>query len=141
LQLSWSKQFKGSADLDGVTNRPRDRTMVRVNPVDPLNRFSRLLGSAKLVVDRNPTDDENIVFELDLAHRFRRQSSVGGVDLARFQRTAESAGESARRSSNHVIQRGRMRWERVWWKLIVLRNLGMYTENYGLLFRRQVSQA
>src|SRR5215470_5484107 len=73
---SRSDQFKRSADLDGITDGTGYRAMIRVNAVDSLDRFPRFLLSPELVVDRDPTDDENASLQLDLPYSVRCELSV-----------------------------------------------------------------
>lgn len=69
-------QFERGLDLDGSPDGARDRTVIRVNAVDSLDRFVGFLGSAEPVVDGNVADDENISIEIDFSQCFGGEFTV-----------------------------------------------------------------
>ncbi len=44
--------------------------------MDALDSFAHFLRRAELVVDRDPADDENVSFQLDLPYSFRCEPFV-----------------------------------------------------------------
>lgn len=65
-----------------------------------------LIGLQPQVVGHvDATNDQHIAVLLDFAGRLRREESFSGWDLARFQRTAKGASQSAGGRGDQVVQR------------------------------------
>jgi hypothetical protein len=86
-------------------DRPVDRTVVRVNRVRTLRRRALLGAQPQVVSHVDATNDQHVAVSLDLAGSLRREEPLAGWDLARFQRTAKGAGQSAGGRSNEVVER------------------------------------
>jgi hypothetical protein len=63
--------------------------------MNALDSFLHFLRSAKLIMDGDPADDEEVSVQFDFAHRFRGQLAIRCVNLTRFQRATEGSSESA----------------------------------------------
>ena len=101
--------LKRCGDVDAAVNRSVDRTVVRVNGVRALRR-GVLIGLHPQVVGHvDATHDQDIAVLLDVAGRLRREKALAGWDLARFQRTAKGAGQSAGGRGDEVVER-RIAW-------------------------------
>ena len=86
-------------------DRSVDRTVVHVNAVRTLRR-GVLLGLQPQVVGHvDATNDQDIAVLLDVADRLRREKALAGRDLARFQRTAKGASQSAGGRGDEVVER------------------------------------
>ena len=69
----------------------------------------------------NPPDHQDVIFGFYFSDGFGHQPLVRGIDLTRFQRASECAGESTGGSRDNVIERGGMR----------LQHLGRYFVMFG----------
>lgn len=114
--------------------------MISVDGMNALDGLAHFLRRAKLVVDRNAADDENVSIEFDFPNRFRAEPSIRCVNLTRFQRAPEGSGESPGGCRDDVIKRRGMRRVSVRRNLVMLGNFGVYAENDRLCFRRQEGQ-
>ena len=56
--------------------------------------------------DMDAADNQNVVVLLDFTDRCRRQESLSGCYLARFQRAAQGAGQSARGRGDEIVESG-----------------------------------
>lgn len=73
--------------------------------VRTLRRRALLGVQSKPVGHMDAANDEHVAVFLDLADRLRREVPLACWDLARFQRTAKAAGESAGGRGYKVIER------------------------------------
>ena len=74
--------------------------------VHALDCFAPGFRGLQLVVRMNAPDDQDSALHFNFTGDFRSQPAVAGVNLARFQRTAKSAGQSPAGCGYHIIQRG-----------------------------------
>jgi hypothetical protein len=79
-------------------------------------------------------DDQDASIEFNLTGDFRDQLAVACVNLARFQRTAKGAGQSAARSGHHIIQRSCAWREFFRWHLVMLGHFRMHSKSHRILF-------
>jgi hypothetical protein len=84
---------------------------------------------------------QNIAVFLNFTACFRGEKSLTGRYLARFQRAAEGAGQSAGGRGDHIIKGGGLRFVDIRIHPVVLGNLGMHAEFNRLLHQRQISPA
>jgi len=69
-------------------------------------RFAFVLGAAgQRVGHPDPLDDQDLVFQVDLAFGFRCELSLACIDPARLQRATQGAGESTGGGGDDVIER------------------------------------
>ena len=99
-------QLKRSGDFNGALQRAGHRAAVRVDAVQAFNGFALGFRRPKLIVRVDMADDQYTPIRPNFAGNLRSQLAVAGINLARFQRTAKSAGQSAACSRYHIIQRG-----------------------------------
>ena len=103
-----------------------------MDSVRTLRRRALLGMQPEMIAHMDTANDQHIAVFLDFAGRLRREIPFSGWDLARFQRTAKGAGQSARSRGDQVVER------RVVWLVdlrvdaIVLRDGGMDTEEHGI---------
>jgi hypothetical protein len=81
-----------------------------------------------------------MTIQLDLAGYVGGQPAVAGVDPARLQRAAKSAGQSPAGRGHDIIQCRGMRRILLRGDFIVDSNLRVHAENHRLGFSRQVCQ-
>src|SRR5258708_14951279 len=87
-------------------------------------------------------DDQHTILSLHLSGYFGGQFSVAGVDLARFQRTSESAHHSTSGSRNNIINGGGVRLlQRSRVNFVVLGDCPMDTVNHRLELTGQMCNA
>ena len=89
----------------------------------------------------NASDHKDVILQLNLTDSFADQASTGRVDLTRLQRASKGSGQSTRGGGDNVIQGGGVRIEHVGRNLVMFRNRAVHSEDYGLLFGRQIRPA
>jgi hypothetical protein len=85
-------------------------------------------------------DDEHLVLELDLADRLDVVALRIDLDLTRFQRAGEGAGQSAAGGGHHVVKRRRVGRVLLGADAVVLGHLGVDAEGDGLVLGGQVGE-
>src|SRR5215216_4920912 len=95
------------ADLDAALEASRHRARSRVEPVDPLGLLSPVLGHLEPVADGDAADNQHLVLELDVADRLDVVLLGIDLDLTRFQRAGEGAGQSPAGGGDDVVECGR----------------------------------
>lgn len=108
--------------------------------VDLLDNFALVLSGAQSVMGVDAANHQDFSVQFALAGYLGTEFAVAGINAARFQRAPEGAGESTAGRRHHVIESSRVRGERLWGDLVVLRDLGVDSENHRLFFDRQVSE-
>ena len=103
--------------------------------VDALGLFSLLLRYWQAVVNGDPLDHEHAVTVEYLADRLHLVPLRIDFDLTRLQRAGESAGQSAARRGDDIVERRGVRREPVRIDTVVLGHLGVHTESHGLALR------
>lgn len=111
-----------------------------MEPVHALDVLAAILRHGEAVAHRDAADHEHLVVELDLTDRLDLVALRIDLDVTRFQRAGEGAGESAAGGGHHVVER-----RRVWRVLlrrdaIVLGDLGVHAEGDRLGLRGQVRE-
>ncbi|HWE11633.1 MAG TPA: hypothetical protein VG325_19960 [Solirubrobacteraceae bacterium] len=81
--------------------------------MDALGISTLIFGNGESVMDGDPLDHQHAILGFDLADRFYLKPLTLDVDLTRFQRAGEGAGQSAAGRGDHVVKRGG-----VWRKLL-----------------------
>ncbi len=81
-----------------------------------------LRAQSKLVGHVDAANNQDFAVFLDLAGRLRREEAFSGWDLARFQRTAKGARQSARGRGDEVVKRTVVRLVDLRVNAIVLRD-------------------
>ena len=84
------------------------------------------------------TDHEDVVLQLNFAGRFRDQSLIRGVYMARLQRASEGSSKSTRSSSNNIIQGSSVRFQNGFGNLVVLSYGAVDSEDDRLVFLRKI---
>jgi hypothetical protein len=107
--------------------------------VNPLDRRAGILRRIDLVDHMNAADDEDTLFELDLAPRFGRQSFHR--DLTRCQRAPEGSGQSPGGGGHDVVEGRGVRLDLRRIDFVVDRNLIMDAEAHRLRFSGQPGKA
>jgi hypothetical protein len=126
--------------LDAALEAASDRAEAGVEPVDPLDLLAPVLRHRQPVVDADAPDHEHLLLEHHLADRLDLVALPIDIDVTRFQRAGEGAGQSAAGGGHHVVKRGRVRGVLVGTDAVVLRDLGMDPERHRLVFGRQVRE-
>jgi hypothetical protein len=104
-----------------------------MEPVHPLHLLTPVLGHGESVAHRDAPDHEHLVLEHDLADRLDLVALGIDLDVTRFQRAGEGAGQSAAGGSYDVVERGRVRRVLLGAHAVVLGNLGMDAERHRLV--------
>jgi hypothetical protein len=99
------RELKRRGDVDAMVDRAVDRAGVRVEAMRAFRRLTLIRWQQQAIGDVDAADDEHVALFLDLADRFRRQEPFSGWDLARLQRTAKGAGQSAGRRGDQIVER------------------------------------
>ena len=99
--------------------------------MDALDDFSSVRRRPQLVLHVNALDHQHVSFQLNLADHFGRQLVVAGINLARFQRTSKSPGESAAGRGHDVIQSCDVRWKRSRRNFVVLGDFRVHPKTTG----------
>jgi hypothetical protein len=105
-----------------------------------LDGFQLRLRGAQLVVRVDAPDNQHTPIHFNFADDFGNEFAIAGVNLARFQRTAKSAGQSAAGSGHNIIQRGCARREFARRDLVMLSYFRVHAKMHGFLLCWQVSQ-
>ena len=103
--------------------------------VDTLGLLSLLLRYWQSVVNGDPLDHKHAVTVDYLADRPDLVPLRIDFDLTRLQRAGESAGQSAARRGNDIVERRGVRREPVGIDTVVLGHLGVHPESHGLALR------
>jgi hypothetical protein len=101
-----SDELEFRANLDRSLEAASDRAEPGVEAMDALGIRASVLGYGQAVMDGDPLDHQHPVFGLDLADRFDLKPLTLNLDLTRFQRARESAGQSAAGGGDDVVKRG-----------------------------------
>ena len=75
-----------------------------MNGVRTLCRLTLLGAQPQPVGHVDAANDQDVTVLLDLARGLRREEPLAGWDLARFQRTAKGAGQSARGCGDEIVE-------------------------------------
>ena len=105
-------------------------------------RQARLGGCEETHADMDPADHEYTLFRLHLSGDICRQPAITRIDLARFQRAAESSQHSAGRRRDDIIDGRRVRLRqgrRI--NVIVLRDGAVNAEGHRIGLARQMRDA
>ena len=100
-----SDQLELCANVDRPLEATGYRTELGVEAMDTLGIGALALGYAKTVVDGDALDHQHAVIGFDLADRFDVKPLTLNLDLTRFQRAGESAGQSPTSRGDDVIER------------------------------------
>lgn len=95
----------------------------------------------KAVGHMDAFDDQNTAVLFYLSHRVRYQPPLTSRNPARLQRAAQGAGQSAGSGRYQVVNGGGMRFVDCLIHTIVLRDLGVQSEEHWLVCCRQVCAA
>ena len=90
-------------NLDGLVQCAIQWTAHLVRSMHPLDCFAIRVAGLQAIADKNAPDHQDLVLGLDLSGDFCGQPAFTCVDLARFQRTSESAEQSASGGGNDII--------------------------------------
>ena len=115
--------------------------MVGVDGVDLLDDLALIFRRAQPVANKDSADDQHVAVQFDFASHFRDQLTVAGINLTRFQRAPEGAGQSSSRGGHHVIERGGARRVSLRGNLVMFGNLRVHSEHHRSLLRGQIGQA
>src|SRR5580658_44334 len=122
---------------------PVQWTPHRINSVDTLDGLAFVFRRQKMHGHVNPPDYQNALLLPHLSAGLRRQLSIAGIDLTRFQRACECAHHSTGGSGDYVVDGRRMRFlDALARHLIVLRDRSVDTENdrVGLAWKMSDAQ-
>jgi hypothetical protein len=109
-----------------------------MEPVDALGLLAPVLRDREPVAHGDAPDDQDLVVEHDLADRLDVVALWIDLDLTRFQRAGEGAGQSAAGGGHDVVERRRVRREPLGIHAVVLSDLRMDAEGDGLVLGGQV---
>lgn len=85
----------------------------------------------------NAANDQHVVFGFDFPEGLRYQTLVRCIDVTRFQRASESAGESTGGSGDDVVESGRVGIEHLRRNFVVLGNRAVHAEHHRIGFSRE----
>jgi len=110
--------------------------MIGVEIVDPLGGGSLLGPEPQVIGHMDAADHQDSAILLDLTDRVRAEEPVAGWYLTRFQRAPEGSRQSASGRGDDVVEGRRMRLVDVGVDPIVLRDLGVRSEQDRLRLDR-----
>ena len=90
--------------------------------------FAVLRAGLQVIYHMDSLDYQNLTFLFNFSLRLAAQQTFAGGNLARFQRAAKSAGQSAGRRGHHVVQGGRLGGMHFRVDAVMFGNFGMDTE-------------
>jgi hypothetical protein len=111
-----------------------------VHAVQALDGLTLGFRSPQLVMRVDAPDDQDLAVQFDFAGDLRNQLAVARVNLARFQRTAKSAGQSTACCGDDIIKCGCARWKFFRRDLVMLGHFGMDPEGHRIFFGGQPGQ-
>ena len=129
------RRLERRGDGDTTPQCPRRGADIGVKTEHSLGRLALRGIQPQVIRHVNPADDEHLPVQLHLPDRVRRQPALSGRDPARLQRAPEGAGESPCRRSHDVVQRRGSRRVDARVDAVVLRYLGVHTEDGRSLLR------
>jgi len=103
--------------------------------------FPVRLRCSELQPHMNSPDDEDIVLQFDLTHRFRDKPFVRCVDLTRLQRASKGSGKSTGSRSNNVVEGCGVRFEHRPGHLVVFGDRSVDAEDHGRGLRGEIRSA
>lgn len=115
------------------------RAVLRMDLVNSLDSFADIAWHDKMIDDVNAFYHKYVVFRLDLASDIGSQPAR--VNLARFQRAAECAGQSAACSGDNIVGRCCVRRKCFRANTVMCSNGAVNAENNRLGFRGKVGTA
>ena len=122
-------ELKFGADVDRALEAPRDRAEPSVERVHPLSFRSAFIGHREPVAHVDAFDDQYPVLCLDLTNGFDLIAFGIDLDLTRFQRAGEGAGQSAAGSGHYVVECGGVGRVLLGPDTVVLGHLGVHAEH------------
>lgn len=131
-------QFQGGGDVDTVPNRARNRAILGVEFMSPVNLIFFFGVGFEIVSDMNSLDDQHIAILFNLACRFTMQPAFICRDPARYQRATEGAGQSSCGGGNQHVERGLVWFVELVVDSIMFGDLGMHTEVSWFFFRGDI---
>lgn len=135
-----SDELELGAHLDGALEASGDRAEPGVEAVHALNLIAAVVRNGEPIVNGDALDDEHLFLEHHLADRLDLVALRIDIDVARFQRAGEGAGQSAASGRHDVVQRCCVRGVLVGADAVVLSDLGMNAKRHRLMFGRQVRE-
>jgi hypothetical protein len=127
-------QFRG--DGDGGLQSPVDGAAIRKEFVDAAGRFPVFGLGLQPQFGVNAADNEDAILGFYFANGLGNQPCIRGIDVTRFQRASEGAGESAGCRRDYVVECGRMRLQHIRRDVVVLGDRAMHAEDH----RRRLSR-
>jgi hypothetical protein len=106
--------------------------------MNSLRGLTVLRGRFEVKPQVDPANHKHIVFELNLADCFRKESIACRRNLARLQRASICASQSTGRCSHNVVEGRRVRLRHVGGNSVMLGDRPVNAEDDRLLLGRQV---
>jgi hypothetical protein len=128
-------ELKLGTHIDATLEAAGNRARSRMEAVDTLGLRPLLLRYWQRVVNGDPLNHEHAVTVPYLADRLDLVPLRIDFDLTRLQRAGESAGQSAARRGDDVVERRGVRRELLRIDSVVLGHLRMHAESHGLALR------
>ena len=135
-----SDELELGAHLDAALEASGDRAEPCVESVHALNLIAAVVRNGEPIVNGDALDDEHLFLEHHVADCLDLIALRIDIDVARFQRAGEGAGQSAASGRHHVIQRRCVRGVLVGADAVVLSDLGMNAKRHRLMFGWQVRE-
>jgi hypothetical protein len=120
------------ADLNRGLQASINRAPVGEKAVDPDCRLALRFFGLEPEPHVNPLDDQDIIFEFDLAGRLRDQPRIRRIDLTRLQRASKGSGQSTGGGRDYIVQSRGVRFQDIRWNLVVFGDRAVNTEDHGL---------
>ena len=131
-------EFRG--DVDCAFQAASDWAQAGVERVHPFGLFAARVRDREAIKHTDALDHEHAILGLDLADCVDLVALRIDLDLTRFQRAGERAGESPASRGDDVVERGRVGRIAVGIHAVVLGDLGMHAEHDRFCLRGQMRE-
>ena len=120
-----------SGDGDGGLEGAVDGALVGEEAVNPLRGLPVLAVGFQFERGVDAADDEDVILSFDFADGLRDQAGIGRINLTRFQRASEGAGESTSSGGDDVVEGRGVGVEDLRGDLIMLGDRAVHAEQNG----------
>ncbi len=135
-----SDQLKLGLDVDGAPDAAGDRAEAGVEVVHAFDLLAAVLRDGEPIADRDAPDHQDLLVKHNLADRLDLKALRIDLDVTRFQRAGEGAGQSAAGGGYDVVKRGRVRRILLGRDAVVLGDLRVHPKHHRLLLCREVRE-
>jgi hypothetical protein len=130
--------FQRGRDINTAANSAGNWTKIGVEAKHSFGSFAFVRGDFEMIGHMDTLDHQNVAILLDLAACFRGQKTGAGRNLARFQRAAKGARQSAGRGGYHIVEGRGVGFVNLGINAIMCGDLGMDSKKDGPIFLGEI---